>query len=75
MFGPTGVGKTAVAIELAELLRKRGEDPVAVSADALQIYRGLETLTGAARVALGPRLLREGGSRARAEGVVGELSR
>ncbi len=48
MFGPTGVGKTGVAIELAELLRACGEDPVAVSADALQVYQGLETLTGAA---------------------------
>jgi tRNA dimethylallyltransferase len=48
LFGPTGVGKTAVAIALAGRLRDRGEDPVAVSADALQVYRGLETLTGAA---------------------------
>jgi len=48
LFGPTGVGKTAVTIALARLLRERGEDPVAVSADALQIYKGLETLTGAA---------------------------
>ena len=48
VFGPTGVGKTAVAIALAERLRAHGEDPVAVSADALQVYRGLETLTGAA---------------------------
>ena len=48
IFGPTGVGKTAVAIELAERLRARGEDPVAISADALQVYRGLELLTGAA---------------------------
>ena len=31
-----------------ELLRARGEDPVAVSADALQVYAGLETLTGVA---------------------------
>lgn len=46
IFGPTGVGKTAVALALAERLRARGEDPVAVSADALQVYRGLETLTG-----------------------------
>jgi tRNA dimethylallyltransferase len=46
VFGPTGVGKTAVAIALADRLRERGEDPVAVSADALQVYRGLETLTG-----------------------------
>jgi tRNA dimethylallyltransferase len=48
LFGPTGVGKTAVAIALADRLRAAGEDPVAVSADALQVYRGLETLTGAA---------------------------
>ena len=40
-----------MAVELAELLRERGEDPVAISADALQVYRGLETLTG---VASGP---------------------
>ena len=45
LFGPTGVGKTDVAIELANLLRERGEDPVAVSADALQVYEGLEALT------------------------------
>ncbi len=47
IFGPTGVGKTAVAIELADLLRDRGEDPVAVSCDAIQVYRGLEVLSGA----------------------------
>jgi tRNA dimethylallyltransferase len=47
LFGPTGVGKTAVATALARALRERGEDPVAISADALQVYRGLETLTGA----------------------------
>jgi tRNA dimethylallyltransferase len=47
LFGPTGVGKTAVAIELARRLRGVGERPVAVSADALQVYAGLETLTGA----------------------------
>jgi tRNA dimethylallyltransferase len=48
LFGPTGVGKTAVAIALAQRLRALGEQPVAVSADALQVYAGLETLTGAA---------------------------
>ena len=48
IFGPTGVGKTAVAVELASLLRARGERPVAVSCDAIQVYRGLEILSGAA---------------------------
>lgn len=48
LFGPTGVGKTAVALALAGRLRARGEDPAAVSADALQVYAGLEVLTGAA---------------------------
>ncbi len=48
LFGPTGVGKTAIAVALAARLRAAGEDPVAVSADALQVYAGLETLTGVA---------------------------
>jgi len=48
IFGPTGVGKTGVAIALAERLREAGEDPVAVNCDALQLYEGLEALTGAA---------------------------
>jgi tRNA dimethylallyltransferase len=48
LFGPTGVGKTAVAIALAARLHELGQRPVAVSADALQVYSGLETLTGAA---------------------------
>lgn len=50
IFGPTGVGKTGVAIALAELLRERGEDPVAINCDALQVYEGLGVLTGAATV-------------------------
>jgi tRNA dimethylallyltransferase len=51
IFGPTGVGKTGVAIALAEELRKRGEDPVAISCDALQVYEGLSVLTGVATAA------------------------
>jgi tRNA dimethylallyltransferase len=48
LFGPTAVGKTGVAIAVAEKLRERGEDPVAVNCDSIQVYRGLEVLSGAA---------------------------
>ena len=51
IFGPTGVGKTGVAIALAKLLRERGEDPIAISCDALQLYEGLGVLTGAVTAA------------------------
>jgi tRNA dimethylallyltransferase len=47
LFGPTAVGKTAVAVAVADRLRAQGQRAVAVSADALQLYRGLEVLTGA----------------------------
>lgn len=47
IFGPTAIGKTAIAIELAERLRERGEDPVAVSVDSMQVYRELPVITGA----------------------------
>ncbi len=56
LFGPTGVGKTAVAIALARRLEQLGEHPVAVSADALQVYQGLEAITGAATAAEQARL-------------------
>jgi tRNA dimethylallyltransferase len=56
IFGPTGVGKTGVAVAVAERLRARGEDPVAISADALQVYDGLPTLTAAATPAQRARL-------------------
>ena len=48
IFGPTGVGKTGVAVDLAKILRRRGEDPIAINCDALQVYEGLGTLTGVA---------------------------
>lgn len=56
IFGPTGVGKTGVAVALGEELRKAGEDPVAISCDALQVYEGLEALTGVASEAERARL-------------------
>lgn len=51
LFGPTAVGKTDLALALARRIRVRGGEAVAVSADALQVYRGLETLTGVADAA------------------------
>ena len=48
IFGPTAVGKTGVAIALARRLGEAGEDPVAVNCDSIQVYRGLEVLSGAA---------------------------
>jgi tRNA dimethylallyltransferase len=50
LFGPTGIGKTAVAVAVGHRLRACGEQPVAISADALQVYQGIETLTGVATV-------------------------
>ncbi len=43
IFGPTAVGKTAVAIALGDALRRRGEAPVAIGVDALQVYDGLRS--------------------------------
>jgi tRNA dimethylallyltransferase len=45
IFGPTGVGKTEIALAVGAILRARGARPVAISADALQVYEGLEVLT------------------------------
>jgi tRNA dimethylallyltransferase len=55
-FGPTAVGKTGVAVDLADRLRERGEDPVAINCDSIQVYEGLEILSGAASVAEHERL-------------------
>jgi tRNA dimethylallyltransferase len=48
LFGPTAVGKTGVAIAIADRLREAGEDPAAVNCDSIQVYQGLEVLSGAA---------------------------
>jgi tRNA dimethylallyltransferase len=56
VIGPTAVGKTAFAIALADELRARGERPVAVSSDALQVYQGVDVLTGAPSAAQRARL-------------------
>ncbi len=45
IFGPTAVGKTAVAVAVGEALRRSGEDPVAIGVDALQVYDGLPLVT------------------------------
>lgn len=47
LFGPTAVGKTEIALAVGRALRAAGRDPIAVSADAMQLYQGIETLTGA----------------------------
>lgn len=48
VFGPTAIGKTGVSMALADRLRERGDDPVAINCDAIQVYEGLETISGAA---------------------------
>ncbi len=56
LAGPTGSGKTAVALELASRLKS----VAIINADAFQIYRGIEILSaapGPAELALAPHLL------------------
>ena len=48
VFGPTGVGKTAVAIALAERLRSGGRTRSRSPPTRMQLYAGLPILTGAA---------------------------
>jgi tRNA dimethylallyltransferase len=48
LCGPTSAGKTGVAIAMAEQFRAWGLDPVAVNCDSIQVYRGLEVISGAA---------------------------
>lgn len=61
IFGPTAVGKTAVAVAVGDALRARDEDALAIGVDALQVYEGLPLLTAqpsaAESMALGHRLV------------------
>lgn len=46
IFGPTAVGKTAIAVEVArELAAVHGRQAIAIGADALQVYAELPLLT------------------------------
>lgn len=47
IFGPTGVGKTGVSVELGLRIREAGSRAVAVNCDSIQVYRGLEVISGA----------------------------
>ena len=48
LVGPTGSGKTAVSIALAEALSAKGLPCEIVSADAMQLYRGMDIGTAKA---------------------------
>ncbi len=48
VFGPTSVGKSEVAVAISELLASEGRGSVVLGADSMQIYAGLELLSGAA---------------------------
>ena len=48
LFGPTSVGKSAIAVSLAERLASVGIETVLIAADSMQLYQGLELVSGAA---------------------------
>ena len=45
VIGTTGVGKSNLAIALAESLKTRDSEGVVLSADSMQIYKGLDVIT------------------------------
>jgi len=45
VIGTTGVGKSNLAIALAESLKSRNSEGVVLSADSMQIYKGLDVIT------------------------------
>jgi tRNA dimethylallyltransferase len=47
LFGPTGIGKTGVSVELGDLITEAGGRAVAVNCDSMQIYDGLQVISGA----------------------------
>ena len=47
LFGPTGAGKTDVAVELGGLLKEASSGAVAINCDSMQIYSEMPVLTGA----------------------------
>lgn len=51
VVGPTGTGKSALSLDLAERLRAAGRDAEIVNADAMQLYRGMDIGTAKLPVA------------------------
>lgn len=51
IVGATGTGKSDLALNLAELLRERGNPAEIVNADAMQLYRGMDIGTAKLPVA------------------------
>ena len=53
IIGPTGTGKSALALDIADRLRSAGIDAEIVNADAMQLYRGMDI--GTAKLSIGER--------------------
>jgi tRNA dimethylallyltransferase len=53
VVGPTGTGKSALSLDLAERLRAEGRDAEIVNADAMQLYRGMDI--GTAKIPIAQR--------------------
>ena len=53
VVGATGTGKSALSLDLAELLASRGTPAEIVNADAMQLYRGMDI--GTAKLPVGER--------------------
>jgi tRNA dimethylallyltransferase len=51
VVGPTGTGKSALSLDLAERLRAAGQGAEIVNADAMQLYRGMDIGTAKLPVA------------------------